>query len=323
MQTFGKGRNGKDKSDPMTDIAVSPELQKKIQEIRYMDYRIGEFILARDDVGNLLYDALADGVSRSLAEDDIDVSYDVVTGLCRSGAEPQNDSELSALYLIYARISDDLGNFPWNISDVRRACSYILGTDIIIVREGESELIDFVNTSPYDPLVTASVFYNEISQYMSVREASTLLHKLLYATGLGNIGMCKVDAALFEHVPEDSSVQDTLEHLISILHDAYFEAIVYCAERDITGDLDGNEISFVRHSRIRSGTFTIQDASLWAGNLEDQSVRAKLTGLAEKGILHKEGRTRAVRFRYSDPFGSLRDEANIAVRSEFSVENGK
>ncbi len=307
----------------MIDAVINSELQKKIQEIRFMDYRLGEFILGENDMGNLLYGALADNVSCSLAEDEIDVPYDVVMKLCRGEAEPQSDSEVSALYLIYARISDGLGNLPWDVSDVRRMCSYILGTDIIIVREGESELIDFVNTSPYDSLVTASVFYSEMSQYMSMREASALLHRLLYATGLGNIGMCKTDAALFKLVPEDSTVQEILEHLISVLYDAYSETAEYCVERDITTGLDGNEISFVKHSRIRSGTFTIQDASVWTDGLEDQSVRAKLTDLAERGILHKEGRTRAVRFRYKDPFESLRDEANAAVRSEFSVENGK
>ncbi len=304
----------------MIDIVINPELQKKMQEIRIMDFRLGEFILGESDMGDLLYGALADDVSYSLAEDEIDVPCDVVIKLCRGETEPQSDSEVSAMYLAYARISEDLTELPWSVSDVNRVCSCISGTDVFSVR---SELIDFVNTSPYDPLVTASVFYSEISDCMGVAEALTLLHKLLYATGLGNIGMCKVDSILSERISEKSTVQEILEHSVSALYDAYFEAAEYCAERDITTGLDGNEISFVKHSRIRSGTFTIQDASLWTDGLEDQSVRAKLTDLAEKGILHKEGRTRAVRFRYKDPFESLREEANTVIRSEFSVGNGK
>jgi predicted transcriptional regulator len=41
--------------------------------------------------------------------------------------------------------------------------------------------------------------------------------------------------------------------------------------------------------------------------LSDQSVRNKLNHLVELGVLEKEGSTRATRYRFTDPFGEIKE----------------
>lgn len=76
-------------------------------------------------------------------------------------------------------------------------------------------------------------------------------------------------------------------------------------------EMDEDTRKIAMRARESMEWFTIADAMGWTRGLTEQSIRARLSSLVDKGVLEKEGRTRSTRFRFSDPFRSLKETVRL------------
>ncbi len=283
------------------ELRLDEDLRRRIREIRSMDHEVGEFVLTSGGISTLM---------EHVIDSEID-SYgkDV----------PREAYGLTEMFAL-----------PWNEREVCGLDSFLTGKDTEIP-EGLSDLLEWVNGSPYDQFVTASVFLSDLDDFEEVDRMTAwmLFRAMLFDTGLRNIGSCDIYDRIFGAYDVQSGKDDHNEFIrevVEAVHGSYMDAVETCRGMDISKELDGNELSFVRHSRTYKGTFTVQDASAWTNGLEDQAVRGKLSRLTELGILTKEGRTRGTRFRYNDPFEEERRMAEDRFNQEygdFSFTEGK
>lgn len=282
-------------------LRLDGELRRKISDIRRMDHEIGEFVLT--------------------------------SGREITAVEHVIDSEIGSYGRGMPReayLLTESFPLPWDVGEICGLNSFLTGEDMD-VPEGMDDLVGWVNTSPYDEFVTASVFlsYADGLEGIDRMTAWVMFRALLFDTGLRNIGSCDIYDRIFGRYDVQSGGMDRdafVGVVIEAVHGSYEDAVETYRGMDISRELDGNELSFVKHSRTYKGTFTVQDASTWTNGLEDQAVRGKLSKLTDLGILTKEGRTRGTRFRYNDPFEDDRRAAEEHFRQEygdFSFTEGK
>ncbi len=286
---------------PTDNLRLDEDLRRRIREIRSMDHEVGEFVLTSGGISTLA-DHVIDSEIHSYGRD-----------------VPREAYGLMGLFTL-----------PWNAQEVCGLDSFLTGRDTE-APEGMSGLLEWVNTSPYDQFVTAAVFLSDLDDFEEIDRMTAwmLFRALLFDTGLRNIGSCDIYGRVFGEYDMQSGRDDHnafIREVVEAVHGSYKDAVEICRGMDISKELDGNELSFVRHSRTYKGTFTVQDASTWTNGLEDQAVRGKLSRLTELGILTKEGRTRGTRFRYNDPFEDERKVAEDLFNQEcgdFSFTEGK
>lgn len=291
------------------ELLLDDEVRRMICDIRRMDHEIGDFILTS-------------GGMMSVIDDVID------SEIRAYGGDPDDEMPREGYQLV------GMLTLPWGPKEICEFNVFVTGEDMRIPA-GMAELLEWVNTSPYDHLITASVFLSDADRLdgMDHMTAWLLFRSLLFDTGLRNIGSCRIYDRLFGgYDVESGKAYGTRDHqtmirdVVSAVHESYEEAMEVHRDKDISKGLDGNELSFVRHSRSYKGTFTVQDASTWTNGLEDQAVRGKLSRLTELGLLTKEGRTRGTRFRYNDPCEGAREAAEqrfIEEFGDFSFTEGK
>ena len=294
------------------DLRLDHDLMEMMCEIRRMDNEIGEIILTSGEMVTWV-DEVIDTEIQAYEKG----GYDEPPGL-------RDAYHVAGLFVL-----------PWDPEEVCELDSYITGGDVPDVPDGMEDLLDWVNTSPYDQFVTASVFLSESEELEGLDRmtAWSLFRALLYNTGLENIDSCKIYDKIIEgydvtsgKVQGERDRQSIIRDVTTAIHESYKEAIDAYRDMDISKDLDGNELSFIRNSRSCRGSFTVQDASSWTNGLEDQSIRSKLSRLTELGLLTKEGRTKGMRFRYNDPFEDVRRDAEqrfIEECGDFSFTKGK
>ena len=153
------------------------------------------------------------------------------------------------------------------------------------------------------------------------RTGRTLFHVLMQELGFRRFNLCKLEDkllsnsavyySLLEYTDETGNYTPLTEYFIDCIEAAYEEAVSDYSQRDLLREMDEDTRKIAMRARESMEWFTIADAMGWTRGLTEQSIRARLSSLVDKGVLEKEGRTRSTRFRFSDPFRSLKETVRL------------
>lgn len=197
---------------------------------------------------------------------------------------------------------------------------YFIPCPAINVTRELCSLVDWANNSPFGEIVTATLFFHEFESIHPFEDGNgrtgrVLFQMLLRELGLKNCELCKFEESLL-------SDQETYYNLLaytdktgnytplvtyvteSLLH-AYSEALDVFSEKDRLRGMEENTRRIALMAKD-VGSFTLQDATAWV-SIGESALKKKLDDLVDAGILHKEGRTRSMRYVFSDPFADLRN----------------
>ena len=198
----------------------------------------------------------------------------------------------------------------------------IIGCPAIHVSSELEDLLEWVSYSPYDSLATAVIFFHEFESIHPFVEGNgrtgrSLFHILMQEKGFINFNLCKIDDkllqksqiyySLMEYTDKTGDYSPLVEYFCDCIYAAYEEAIGVFEEKDILKELDESSRALVMEARNHKGWFTLNETGSWVSGLSDQSIRNKLNHLVELGVLEKEGSTRATRYRFTDPFGEIKE----------------
>jgi Fic family protein len=184
-------------------------------------------------------------------------------------------------------------------------------------------LLDWMAHSPYDELLTGLLFLRHFLRIQPFECSNELTVRALFLMVISNLGLensrlCRMEkdfllrfvAAEPQYAWEDG--QACLEDLMDLarsLWRSYDQALKEFQRKNILKDVDEASRTLALKAKGNISWFSVSEATIWVPDLSEQRVRAKLNELVSLGVLEKEGRTRATRFRFKDPFLALRDEA--------------
>ena len=184
------------------------------------------------------------------------------------------------------------------------------------------QLLEWIDNSPLDPVVSAVIFFHEFESIHPFTEGNgrtgrSLLHILMQEYGLQNFNLCILDVkllenssvyySLMEYTDDSGDYTPIVEFFVNCIHRAYSEAIELFSSKDLLKDFDDNTWCIVQHARDSGEWFSVNDAVTWGRGQGEQTVRNRLSKLIEKDVLEKEGFTRSTRFRYIDPLRDISD----------------
>jgi len=183
-------------------------------------------------------------------------------------------------------------------------------------------LLEWVKISPYDELLTSVIFYFEFMMMFPFERASgptgrMLFQMLIQKFGLEHSKMCKLDRVLIGfseryndlifYTETTSDYTPLIMHIAHAMKDAYAMALEEVQEKDLSMSIDEISRIFVNNAK-QQDWFSVSESSRWVPGLTEQIARLKLNELVEKGVLEKEGKTRATRFRFKDPFRTIKHD---------------
>lgn len=196
------------------------------------------------------------------------------------------------------------------------------------VIEESGALLEWLNSSgqALEPIVCSTVFFHEFESIHPFQDGNgrvgrTLFHLLLQEMGLRNSKLCKIDQHLLRnpstyydllaYTDEAGTYRELIEYFCLCVLEAYQEALVRFKGSDIANQgLDEASVRIMQMAKERSSFFNLKDAADWTEGLSEQTVRVRLNDLVELGLLQKEGRTAATRYRFLDPFEQFKRKAN-------------
>ena len=181
-------------------------------------------------------------------------------------------------------------------------------------------MIDWLNSSPYDEITTATLFFHEFESIHPFRDCNgrvgrTLFQILLQELGLKNCKLCKFEK---EMLSDSATYYDLLSYADSTgvytqlvmyiaesLDMAYRDAVAIFGEKDRLANLDENARVIVRYAKEK-GNFTFNEATTWIPGLGSQTLRKILNHLVEADLIEKNGNTKGMTYSFKDPLRSLR-----------------
>lgn len=186
----------------------------------------------------------------------------------------------------------------------------------IHIKDEVTSLIEWITTSPYDELITSVLFFHEFESIHPFddgngRTGRTLFQILLQELGLKNCKLCKFEQemlrsadayyTLLAYTDDSGDYEPLIMYTAESLLRAYKDAVESFREKDHLKEMDENSRVIAKNAKsVKS--FTIQDAAKWVPALGEQTLRGRVNELVAMGILEKEGRTRATRYSFKDPF---------------------
>ena len=196
---------------------------------------------------------------------------------------------------------------------------YFIACPTSSVQEELTSLMEWADMSPYDSIITATLFFHEFESIHPFpdgngRTGRVLFQALLSQLGLNNCNLCKFEEKmlsdpityynLMSYTDLLENYTPLIKYVVESLLDAYQEAIESFSEKNILKDMDENTRHIVLKAK-KSGPFTLRDATGWI-NLGELKIKRTLDDLVDAGVLTKEGRTRSLRYEFMDPFKDLR-----------------
>ncbi len=335
-------------------LSLPLDYRGMLARIRELDRELDRFVLSDRDFTDLVNDAYSDNIHWSVKIEGNDLPLEEVRRLTTRFSEGHIEERnpgprqeiINHLYSFFAK--ETLG-LPWTEDTVRQVHSMLMkgvseevvpgeirtmevsvvgrdGTEYFVACPAaniEAELVSLVewlNGSPFDEIVTATIFFHEFESIHPFKDGNgrtgrTLFQILLQELGLRNCKYCKFEK---EMLSDSETYYDLLAfsdatgvytqlvmYVTESLLSAYQKAVMDFGEKDQIHDLDENSKTIVSKARLVE-SFTIKDACSWITGLGDQSIRSRMDALVERGILEKTGATRGLRYRFRDPFRNLR-----------------
>jgi Fic family protein len=340
--------------DPM--IRLGLEYRERFNEIRKMDYRLDAIILTAGDYFDLVKDVCSSNIHWSTSVEGNPLSHEDVRRISTSFLSGEKRKEKrdgpmqEILNHLYSHFTADRFRMPWDV-DIVKATHRMLtdrtgitGTpgkirdhDSVItgkdgfeymipcpaksINEELTSLLSWTGESPYDPLVTATLFFHEFESIHPFtdgngRTGRTLFQILLQELGLKNSKLCRSEEeilgslttyyGLLGYTDQTLDYRPMIMYISGSIHSAYVKALKEFEDKNVLKGLDEASKTIAIRSK-REPWFSISDASSWV-SLGDQRLAHKLNELVDMGVLEKGGRTKATRFRFKDPFAHLRED---------------
>ena len=335
-------------------LSLPLEYRRMLSEIRDLDRELDRFVLGDSDYSELVRDAYSDNIHWSVRIEGNDLPSEEVKRLTTRFTEGQVDEKnpgpvqeiINHLYSFFAK---EVFGLPWDRDTITGLHAVLMkGVDdkvvpgeirkkevSVIGKDGTEffiacppshidteldSLIQWLNGSPYDEIVTATLFFHEFESIHPFengngRTGRTLFQVLLQELGLKNCKLCKFER---EMLSDSETYYDLLAfadatgvytQLVMFVTEsllaAYRDAVSRFSEKDLIRDMDENSRTIVSRSR-EVESFTMKDACSWIPGLGAQSVRSRIDVLVDRGILEKTGATKGLRYRFKDPFREFR-----------------
>ncbi len=325
-----------------------------IRRIRELDRELDGFVLSATDYLDLISETFSDNIHWTTRIEGNDLSLDEVRRLTtrftsRERIETRNGPSQEILNHLYSLFAKKEFGLPWNISNLENTHRMLMegvhddivpgkirdsdvsvighdGTEYFIacppagIKAELESLLDWLNTSPYDELITATVFFHEFESIHPFRDGNgstgrTLFQILLQELGLKNCKLCKFEKEmlsdsstyynLMAYTDSAGIYSQLVMYVAESLLEAYEKAVDTFGTRDLLKGMDENSRLIVQRAR-NTKSFTFNDAVQWIPGLGVQSLRMYLDRLTEMGILEKRGRTKGLRYSFNDPLRELR-----------------
>lgn len=332
-------------------LSLSMDVRGQIRAIRGMDEQLSGFMLSEKDYLDLVKDAYASNVHWSTKIEGnkltIDEVRELTTRYTRGEVrESPNGPVQEIINHLRLMISDDLFGLPWSTDTVRdvhrmlmsgvgqtapgeiRGCEaavvgrdgfeYFIAAPASAVGEELESLVDWVNSSPFDEVVTSALFFHEFESIHPFEDGNgrtgrTMFQILMQELGLRNCSLCKFEEELLSdsrayyellaYTDQTQNYTPFVEYVTESLFVAYQRTVEEFSSKDrLRGMEENTRLLAVRAKECKQ--FSFHEAASWL-NLGESSVRSKLDDLVDMGILGKEGKTRAMRYIFLDPFRDL------------------
>ena len=181
-------------------------------------------------------------------------------------------------------------------------------------------LLQWVRGSPYDPIVTAVIFFVEFVgirpfKHGNNRAGSTLAQLIMYTMGLKEIGFTKYEIWVYDnrdrfqnllaYCLREQNYYPLVIHICESIHDAYVEAIERLSKKNVLSDADAHMKIIAQRAKVMGAEFSVADCCTWVPDVKEQTVRTKLNSLVDRGVLDRKGNTRNTRYRFIEPFADL------------------
>ena len=339
----------KDPFYPM--LALDLDTREMICEIRGLDSSLGGFVLPEQDYRELALDAYSSDIHWSTRIEGNRMTLEEVRGLATEymdgRIEEVNDGDAQeiinhldihfqgvlempwskdTILFVHRSLMTGIGDVdPGVIRDVDVCVRGSDGTELFIacpkgsVETELESLADWVNTSPYGDIVTATLFFHEFESIHPFEDGNgrtgrVLFQALLKQLGLPNCDLCKFEEKmlsdtatyydLLAYTDSTGNYTPLVRYVSESVLCAYREAVEEFSSRDRLKGMDENT-RFLAMKAKKRGSFLLQDASSWLP-IGESAMRRRLDELVGLGILGKEGRTRSLRYVFLDPFRDLR-----------------
>ena len=338
-------------------LSLSMDVRGQIRAIRGMDEQLSGFMLSEKDYLDLVKDAYASNVHWSTKIEGNELTIDEVRELTTRYTrgevrESPNGPVQEIINHLRLMISDDLFGLPWSTDTVRdvhgvlmsgvgqtapgeiRGCEaavvgrdgfeYFIAAPASEVGAELESLVDWVNGSPFDEVVTSALFFHEFESIHPFEDGNgrtgrTMFQILMRELGLRNCPLCKFEEELLSdsrayyellaYTDQTQNYTPFVEYVAESLFVAYQRAVEEFSSKDrLRGMEENTRLLAVRAKECKQ--FSFHEAASWL-DLGESSVRSKLDDLVDMGILGKEGKTRAMRYIFLDPFRDLRGTVDL------------
>lgn len=336
-------------------ISLSLDYRKILNEIRELDRELNRFVLSYSDYKDLVDEAYANNIHWSVKIEGNKLSLEEVRRLTSRFTERKADERdpgprqeiINHLYSFFMRDEFDL---PWSKETVLKLHKLLM-TDVsdnlmpgkirdrevsvygpdgtkyfrtcpsIHIEEELQNLLNWLNYSPYDEIITATIFFHEFESIHPFKDGNgrtgrTIFQILLQELGLKNCKLCKFEKEmlndtstyydLLAYTDSTGSYSQLVMYVAESLLTAYEKAVDTFRERDRLCNMDENTRSIVRKAKGLD-SFTFNEAAQWIPGMGPQSLRMCIDGLVDIDIIQKTGRTKGLRYSFKDPLFALRN----------------
>lgn len=355
--------------DPTVRLGL--DYRERFNDIRKLDYKLDEIILTAGDYLDFVKDVCSSNIHWStsiegnpLTQEDVRrISTSFFSG--KRNKEKRDGPTQEILNHLYSHIVAYNFKMPWSVATVN--ATHKLLTEKIgisgrpgVIRTHESVIQDkdgfeymipcpqkdingeldslllWLESSPYDPLVTATLFFHEFESIHPFtdgngRTGRTLFQILLQELGLKNSKLCRFEEEilgslrtyydLLGYTDQTQDYRPLIMYISESLHIAYKKAVEEFGSKNILKEMDEASKTLAIRSK-RTSWFSISDASSWV-SLGDKSISNKLNELVEMGVLEKDGKTKSTRFRFKDPFAYMKETSQKRTEDHDKQKNEK
>jgi len=337
-------------------IKLGAEYRKAFMNILEMDRKLNEVILSAGDYLDLINDAYSSNIHWSVSTEGNPLTLNEVrrisTSFFKDGnwEEKRDGPTQEILNHLYSHLRGDPYRMPWDkdtiirihktitentgipgtpgefrrteseLVDEKDGFVYMIPCPRKFVEEEMDSLLDWLRTSPYDAVATATIFFHEFESIHPFKDGNgrtgrTAFHILIQEFGLKNAKLCRFEEEILRprntyydllgYTDATSDYEPLLNYFVGAIEKAYESASKIFDAKNVLKDLDEASKTIAVRSK-KENWFTISDAAQWVPSLGKQMIRHKLNSLAEMDVIEKEGNTRSTRFRFKDPLHFLK-----------------
>ncbi|AMK13333.1 Fic family protein [methanogenic archaeon mixed culture ISO4-G1] len=330
-------------------LSLPLEYREMLHEIRKLDSMLDGFVLGSEDYLELVKDAYSNNIHWSTKIEGNQLSLEEVKRLTTRFTrgeyiEVNNGPTQEILNHLYSFFAKRELSLPWDTNVVKNVHSILMkdvndniapgvfrneeasvvgsdGTEYFIACPPQSieveleSLVEWLNNSPYDEIVTATIFFHEFESIHPFKDGNgrtgrTLFQILMQELGLKNCRLCKFEKEmlsdsgtyydLLAFADSTGSYSQMIMYFTESLLKAYRDAVLVFKEKDRLSDMDENTRAIV-HKIKEVKSFTFNEACTWIPGIGNQTLRSKLDKLIEMDILEKHGKTKSMRYSFKDP----------------------